>query len=95
MNKRICSICGCEYEPRQRNQVTCGDPDCRRIQHLEYMRKYGKAHRKEHREYNRAWMAKKRAEEAEKAEEKDTIIGLGYAERQRQKTLELVGGIQI
>lgn len=96
LDTKQCVICGCSYQPRQRNQVTCGDPDCRRIQHLEYMSKYGKAHRKEHREYNRAWMAKRRAEEARiKTEKAKRTTGSDYAERQMQRTLEMIGGVQI
>lgn len=96
---RECCICGCKYHPRQKNQVTCGDPDCRRIQHLEYMSKYNKAHRKEHREYNRAWMKKRREEQ--KAEEKARLMSINsfrgeeYAERQMQKTLALAGKIEL
>lgn len=104
MDKRQCVICGIEYKPRQKNQVTCGDPDCRRIQHLEYMSRYGKAHRKEHAEYNRAWMARKRAEEAEAKGEAKRIktessrearMGMSYAERQKARTLAMIGGIEL
>lgn len=95
---KVCCICGCEFEAKQKKQVTCGDEDCRRIQHLAYMRNYGRKHRKGHREYNRTWMAEyragiKAAEEAKMAEplpNADT-----YAERQIAKTLEMVGRVQI
>lgn len=98
METRQCCICGCEYIPRQKNQVTCGDIDCRRIQHLEYMREYGRKHRKEHREYNREWMARRRAEQKAEEETKKTsqgFIGDGYAERQKARTLAMVGGIEL
>ena len=75
MTKKCC-VCGCEFVPRQRNYVTCGDPDCRRIQHLEYMSAYGKKHRKEHREYNRAWMQRKRMEQKTEDEEKRIRRGI-------------------
>lgn len=97
MTKRCC-ICGCEYTPRQKNQVTCGDPDCRRIQHLGYMSEYGKKHRKEHREYNRAWMKKRRAEQKTEEEAKKMrreYGGEGYAERQIQRSLALAGRIEL
>ena len=97
MTKKCC-VCGCEFVPRQRNYVTCGDPDCRRIQHLGYMSEYGKKHRKEHREYNRAWMQRKRMEQKTEDEEKRIRRehgGEGYAERQMQKTLALAGKIQL
>ena len=95
MTKKCC-ICGCEFTPRQKNQVTCGDPDCKRIQHLEYMSAYGKKHRKEHREYNRAWMQKRRMEQKieEEARAKREWAD-NYAERQIQKTLALAGKIQL
>lgn len=95
MTKKCC-ICGCKYHPRQKNQVTCGDPDCRRIQHLEYMSRYGKKHRKEHREYNRAWMQKRREEQkAEEEARANREWADNYAERQIQKTLTLAGKIQL
>ena len=100
MTKQCC-ICGCEFEPHRKNQIVCPDEDCRRAYRLEYLRRYNKERREHQRkavnEYNRKWMADYRARK--KAEEVEQIEGVfpadGYAERQKQRTLELIGRVQI
>ncbi len=99
MTKQCC-ICGEYFETNRSNRKTCGDPDCKHIQHLGYLRIYAANKRREKRsevnEYNRKWMRGYRAEQKRKEAEKvDTLIGLNYAERQMAKTLEMVGRVQI
>ena len=92
---RRCEICGKEYIPRRSDQRTCGSEECmkkrQRLNQLEYRKKNYAAVL----ETNRRSMAKKRKErEMEKHPPKpDTIVAIGYAERQREATLRLVGKI--
>lgn len=100
---RRCCICGAEFEPKRKDQVTCLDEDCKHIQHLEYLRQYAANRRKEKRsevnEYNRLWMRGYRDEQ--KAIRKarlqaiNSFEGLNYAERQKTKTLAIAGKVQI
>ena len=99
MTKQCC-ICGEYFETNRSNRKTCGDEDCKHIQHLEYLRIYAANKRRENRtemrKYNREWMRDYRAEQKRKEAEKvDTLIGLNYAERQKAQTLAMVGKVQI
>lgn len=94
---RICIICGKEYIPRRSDQRTCASEECmrarQRLNYLEYRKKNYAAVL----ESNRRSMAKKRKErEMEKQPPKpDTIVAIGYAERQKAKTLEMVGRVKV
>ena len=94
-----CPICGEEFIPKRSNQPTCGDEDCRRIHKLEYLAAYQRQRRtqekylREHREWMREYRRKKKAET--KAEPKHDFVGLGYAERQIQQTLAMVGKVKV
>lgn len=92
---RLCIICGVEYIPRRSDQRTCGSKECKKArQRLNYL-EYRKTHYAALLESNRKSMAKKRKErEMEKQPPKpDTIVAIGYAERQREATLKLAGKI--
>lgn len=94
---RLCEICGAEYIPRRSDQRCCGSYECKKArQRLNYM-EYRKENYAAVLENNRRSMAKRR-EERKRAEEppkKDTIIAIGYAERQRAETLRMVGKIRV
>lgn len=93
---RICPICGEPYEPLRSNSPTCQRAECKKEHKANYMREYMKQNRGVRREYNREWMAehrKRKQEPTEKAAEEVVIID--YAERQKQKTLEMVGRVKI
>lgn len=102
MESKICVVCGKEFIPGRKSQVTCTDKECQRIHHNEYARAYAADKRKNDRkrvnEYNREWMnrsrAKKRAEKARRNEVAPKEAA-SYADKQKAKTLELVGRIQI
>ena len=105
MTKQCC-VCGKEFEADKRNRVTCGSDECKRLHHLEYMRTYGHQMRRqspeEIREYKRNWIRKRRAErrglkvEEEKPTEiKEPIPAENYAEIQKQRTLAMVGRIEL
>ena len=94
---RLCEICGKEYIPRRSDQRTCLGENCmkerQRLNRIEYRRKnYASVL-----ESNRKSMAKKRAEKylAEHPPKEDTIVAIGYADRQREKTLAMVGKIKV
>lgn len=99
---RHCMVCGTPFLPRRKNQKLCGDPECKRLQHLKVMRENDK-YRAKHRESNRTYMRKKRAEKRrqaaieefwDEAEKKEQRIreddGLTYAQRQVRNTLSQV-----
>ena len=96
MTKRCC-VCGIEFEADKKSRVTCNSAECKHIHHLAYMREYDRKRRKEKRkavnEYNRQWMQKQRAKEAEAI--RQGITADGYAERQIARTLALAGKVQI
>ena len=93
---RRCIICGKEYIPRRSDQRTCGSDECMKArQRLNYL-EYRKTHYAALLETNRRSMAKKRKErEMEKhPPKKDTIVAIGYAERQREATLRMAGKVR-
>ena len=92
---RICIICGKEYIPRRSDQRTCGCAECMKERQKLNYREYRKTHYAAVLESNRKSMAKKRKErEMEKRpQKKDTIVAIGYAERQRAETLKLAGRV--
>lgn len=94
---RRCIICGREYIPKRSDQRCCLDPNCtkerQRLNRIEYRRKnYGRVL-----ENNRRAMEKRRAERylAEHPPKEDTIVAIGYADRQREQTLAMVGKIKV
>ena len=93
---RRCIICGVEYIPRRSDQRTCGCAECMKERQKLNYREYRKTHYAALLETNRRSMAKKRKErEMEKQPpKKDTIVAIGYAERQREATLRLAGKVR-
>ena len=93
---RRCIICGVEYIPRRSDQRTCGSQECKKArQRLNYL-EYRKENYAAVLETNRRCMAKRREERMrEKNTPKpDTIVAIGYAERQREATLAMVGKVR-
>lgn len=92
---RCCIICGKEYVPRRMDQRTCADPECKRArQRLNYL-EYRKKNYAAVLETNRRSMAKRRQkrEMEEHPPKHDTIVAIGYAERQREATLKMAGKV--
>ena len=87
---RRCIICGKEYVPRRMDQRTCASPECKkarqRINYHEYREKNYAAVL----ETNRRAMARRRRkrELEERPPKQDTIVAIGYADRQRAQTLQ-------
>ena len=94
---RLCIICGVEYIPRRSDQRTCGCAECKKERQKLNYREYRRTHYAALLETNRRSMAKKRKErEMEKQPpKKDTIVAIGYAERQREATLKMVGKVKV
>ena len=90
---RRCEICGKEYIPRRSDQRTCGSEECmkkrQRLNQLEYRkRNYAKVLAD-----NRRTMRERR--EAKRRKEKpDTLVAVGYAERQKAATLKMAGRVK-
>lgn len=93
---RRCEICGKEYIPKRSDQRTCLAPECmkerQRRNYLEYRRKNYAAVL----ETNRRCMAKRREERMREKDppKQDTLVAIGYAERQRAQTLAMVGKVR-
>ena len=93
---RLCIICGVEYIPRRSDQRTCGSQEGKKArQRLNYL-EYRKENYAAVLESNRKSMAKKRKErEMEKHKPKpDTIVAIGYAERQMADSLRKAGKVR-
>ena len=93
---RRCIICGKEYIPRRSDQRTCGCAECMKERQKLNYREYRRTHYAALLETNRRSMAKKRKErEMEKQPPKpDTIIAIGYADRQMAETLKMAGRVK-
>ena len=93
---RRCIICGKEYIPRRSDQRCCLSPECVRERQRLNQREYRERNYVRVLESNRRASAKKRAEKRMKENPpKDTIIAIGYADRQREQTLRMVGKIKV
>ena len=82
MRPRECLICGKPYTPKRVTQATCLDPVCRRAWKNQCMKTY-----------NLDYIKLK--PEPPREPKKDTIIAIGYAERQIAKTLEMAGKVKV
>lgn len=95
MTKQCC-ICGKTFETNRSAQVTCGSAECKKAQHKEYLRNYMTQYRMNNRsiinQRNKEYMRRVRSDANTK---NDTLIGLNYAERQKAKTLEMVGRVKV
>lgn len=93
---RLCEICGAEYIPRRFDQRTCASAECKKArQRLNYL-EYRKNNYAAVLENNRRSMAKRRREREQEKQppKKDTIVAIGYAERQRAETLRMAGKVR-
>ena len=92
---RRCEICGKEYIPTRSNQRCCLDPLCKEARKRLTWAEYREKHYESVLSHNRKSMAKKRAEKylAEHPPKEDTIVAIGYADRQRAETLAMAGKV--
>lgn len=87
---RICEICGRLYKPGRYDQRTCGSPPCVRERKRRDSVKYRTG---EYRERKREYMRRTRSPEEHKPKP-DTIIAIGYAERQMADSLRKAGKVR-
>lgn len=84
-----CCVCGRRFDAQGKDK-TCSK-ECRKVMKRRWMREYRE---RKGRAYNRDWMHEYRKERNLPEVKEDTIVGLGYAERQKQKSLELAGKVR-
>lgn len=78
---RECAICGKKFIPRSKIQKTCGDPYC--VVKWKNRRKDGR---------RRVYKPKPKPEDIWQPKP-DTIVAIGYAERQMAETLKMAGKV--
>lgn len=95
---KVCPICGTIFTPKRGNQKLCGDPECIRRNKLDgqmrwYRKNYLKAkeQKREYMERVRKWNKRDKPH----ARKPDTIVAIGYADRQRAETLKMVGKVKV
>ena len=92
---RPCEICGAMFKPGRIDQRTCGSPECKHERLRRSQTKWREKNYAHVIEANRRAMAKKRKEreQEKRPPKKDTIVAIGYADRQRAETLKLAGRV--
>ena len=93
---RVCIICGKEYIPRRSDQRTCGSEECMKERQKLNWTEYRKSHYANVLANNRRYMAKRREERKQQANppKPDTIVAIGYADRQMEETLKMAGKVR-
>lgn len=89
---RCCVICGAQFKPKRINQVTCASAECRDANKHYLQRRWHKENRGSTLEANRRYMRERRHEEYQP--KPDTIIAIGYAERQMADSLRKAGKVR-
>lgn len=91
---RACEICGRMYKPSRIDQRTCASVECTR----ERKRAYGIRKKNEgvYKARKREYMRRRRERASEAYQPKpDTIVAIGYADRQMEQTLKMVGRVKV
>lgn len=88
---RACEICGVMFRPGRIDQRTCASPECVRERKRIYAQK--KQNEGVYKARKREYMRRKRTPEPH-VPKQDTIIAIGYAERQKAETLEMAGKVR-
>ena len=88
---RVCEICGRTYKPSRKDQRTCASVECVRERKRIYAakKKLDGEYVARKREYDRKRRSQKTFEP-----KKDTIVAIGYADRQMQKSLLMAGKVR-
>ena len=92
---KFCNICGKEYMPIRSDQRCCGSPECTRERQRISQREYRQRNYARVLENNRR--TRKERQDRQKWKEDgatDTIVAIGYADRQRAATLKMVGKVK-
>lgn len=89
---RACEICGRMYTPGRIDQRTCASPECTRERKRVHAMK--KSAEGVYKARKRDYMRHQRTPEPYQPKE-DTIVAIGYADRQREQTLQMVGRVKV
>ena len=92
---KICEICGKEYIPKRSDQRCCLSPECTRERQRLNQTEYRKRNYERVLANNRRSMQRKREKRQAETEKRDTIVAIGYADRQRAETLQMVGRVKV
>ena len=84
---RQCAICGKTFIPRIKKQMSCGDPVC--------VKKWKNRNNNEYRKRKRQKDGYRQHKEKPRVPKPDTIVAIGYADRQREQTLQMVGKVKV
>ncbi|MBQ1296769.1 MAG: hypothetical protein IIY21_22180 [Clostridiales bacterium] len=95
---RECVICGEVFTPMRANIKTCSNPECKRKWKLKQQRDWYRENYSSALESRRERAKMVREAEVEISEphvrKEDTIVAIGYAERQMEQTLKMVGKVR-
>jgi uncharacterized OB-fold protein len=95
---RACVICGSIFVPKRVDIKTCGNPECKKKLQRKQQLAWYKANYASIQEKNRSQKKQIREEELKIREphkpKPDTIVAIGYADRQRAETLKMVGRVK-
>ena len=97
MEPRKCCICGETFIPSRANVRACDNPECKKEAKKERQREWYAKNYLSAREQKRNYMRKVREEErlpGPHVRKPDTIVAIGYAERQIARSLELAGKVK-
>lgn len=92
---RYCEICGKEYIPKRSDQRCCLSPECTRERQRLNQTEYRKKNYERALANNRRSMQRKREKRQAETEKRDAIVAIGYADRQREQTLKMVGRVKV
>ena len=95
---RECVICGEIFTPMRVNVRTCKNPECKRKWKLKQQRDWYQENYSSALESRREYVRRVKEEEIEISKphvrKEDTIVAIGYADRQMEQTLKMVGKVR-
>ncbi len=97
LEPKECCICGTVFIPRRMNIKACDNPECKRKAKLERQKVWYRKNYAAALEGRRNYMKRIREEnklEGPHVRKPDTIVAIGYAERQIAATLEKAGKVR-
>ena len=77
--------------PGRCSDILCGDPVCKKARRRQKLAQYQPLYNAE----RRAQRAEARLIRESRKAKNDTIIAIGYADRQREQTLKMVGKVKV
>ena len=92
--EKWCIICGKPFIPNRCTQVTCAEPECKKARQRLRQLQWHKANHRKALKANREYMQRKREQERY-VPKPDTIVAIGYAERQMADSLAKAGKVKV